>query len=82
MKKSILYKYSLLLLTVFCTTAFTQAQEYWGDIFLNSQADVNAFSYSTVIGGVNIHGTDIIDLSPLYVSIQLREIYLFIPILI
>ncbi|MEJ2196804.1 MAG: hypothetical protein P8X73_18365 [Ignavibacteriaceae bacterium] len=42
-----------------------QAQTYTGNLNLTTQAEVNAFNYTEVTGWLNIHGTDITDLSPL-----------------
>jgi hypothetical protein len=58
------------------------AQVYDGNLYLSSQADVDAFNYTEVTGSVNISGADIVDLSALepltsigrYLSISDNEI--------
>ena len=43
-----------------------------GNIFLSSQAEVNAFSCSRVTGNLIIQGRDIVDLSPLNVLVEVE----------
>jgi|FLOH01.1.fsa_nt_gi hypothetical protein len=59
MKKSI-----LAILAYFVFTAI-QAQTYTGNLTLTTQAQVNAFAYTSVTGNLILHDGDITNLSPL-----------------
>ncbi len=57
-------KIMLLIITIFVSGSIN-AQTYSGSIGLFSQADVDAFNYSEITGGLTIAGPDIVDLTPL-----------------
>ena len=64
--KNLTFKRSILLLIIaFLSYPALQAQVYDGSITLSTQAQVNAFSYSSITGNLTIQGADITDLSPL-----------------
>ncbi|MCB0841583.1 MAG: hypothetical protein KDD99_33180, partial [Bacteroidetes bacterium] len=54
------FSFPYLILSLLLTVSFSlSAQVYSGNIYLNSQADVDAFSYTEVTGFLAIIGTDI-----------------------